>query len=124
MAIDYTKFATLAQTLINANGRTLTISLRPRAAADATKPWDGPNVAASTNINVLGVFDKTEQTDKKGDLVRDGIMVAYVAAADTDPALVEQYDMLTDGTDTWKIESVQIIAPGATRILYVLTLKS
>jgi hypothetical protein len=51
-------------------------------------------------------------------------MIVYIAAAGTDPALVEQYDVLTDGTETWKIASVQIIQPGATRILYVLKLKA
>lgn len=124
MAINYTKFAALALKLITANGRDLTITLRPRTPADATKPWDGPNVAASTSVIVKGVLGQDMQSDPKGDLVRDGNEVAYIAAAATDPAFVEDYDVLTDGTQSWKIASVEIVAPGNTRVLYILKLRN
>lgn len=122
MAINYPRIALVAQRLIDQNGRSLTITLRGRTPSDPTKPWNGPADASSKTIVVTGVVVPDSQTDPKGDLVRQGKRVAYIAALDTDPALVEEYDMLHDGADTWKIVSVDILAPGPIRLLYTLHL--
>jgi hypothetical protein len=124
MAINYARLAQVAQRLIDENGRALTITLRPRTPVDLTKPWNGPNIAASASITVTGVIGDDTEVDAKGDLVRNGQKLAYIAALDTDPALIEQYDVLTDGSDRWKIQKVDNVAPGPTRLVYVLTLAS
>lgn len=124
MAIDYAALALVAQKLIDENGRSLTITLRPRTPADPTQPWLGPDLTAASSITVIGVIGDDEEADPKDELVRTGKKLAYIAALDTDPALVEQFDVMTDGTDRWKIKNVQTIAPGPVRVVYVLTLSS
>ena len=126
MAIDYAHLALVAQRLINDNGRSLTITLRSRAPADPTKPWNGPSLAANatTTINVVGVIGMHEEYDPHPDLVRSGDKQAYISALDTDPSLVEHFDILDDGDDRWKIDKVDLIAPGPTRVIYLLKLRS
>lgn len=124
--INYVQLAKIAQTLIQQNGRTLTITLRSRTPADPTMPWRGPNLADSNSITVIGVVVENRETDPKDELVRGGDKQAWISALDTDPALVEQYDVLLDSENNefWKIDKVDTIGPGATRVAYKLTLRS
>lgn len=120
---DYAKLAATAQRLINKNGRDMTLTLRDRTAADPAKPWEGPaSPGTDTSVTVKGVHLGYLTEEKNGVLTRSSYETAYVAALDTDPAVIETYDTLVDGSDVWHIQDVEKLAPGDTRILYILQL--
>jgi len=121
--VDYVKMAATAKRLINKNGRSVTLTKKDRTAANSSKPWRGPGTSDITVKNVKAVIVPFDTEDVDNQLVRRGDSRAYVAASDTDPNLIEDFDDLLDGTDKWKIIDVSIINPGDKRIVYDMQLR-
>lgn len=122
MPFDYNPLAATAQILLRDFGRSVTISKKNRSPADSNKPWRGPSAPDTTTI-AYAVITPTSLSDESEELIRRGDSVAYIAANEVPNYNLEQFDTLTDGIKVWKISGVDVLNPGSTRLLYVLSLK-
>lgn len=126
MALDYIKFRELAERLIEANGRDLSLVRRDQAnPVDSTKPWRKSTEAATITFTVKGVFIEFEKEDFDGSLIRRGdkrVLIADKSVTDEGvPASnlkIEDYDHILDGTVRWKIITANLIEPGNLRIMF------
>jgi hypothetical protein len=107
-------------TLIEGEGRTCTLS-KFSTETDASKPWRttviDPDDVDTASVHAVFVHYRKSQID--GELIQVGDEMAIldgVVAADT-------YDLLIDGSITWKIVRSEIIAPGAEILLYIMQLR-
>jgi hypothetical protein len=126
MALDYVSFRLLAERLINENGRDLTLQREDQVnALVPAEPWRAPATTNKVTLAVKGVFIDFEKEDFDGSLVKRGDKRVLVAAKDTedvrtgtDNINIEDFETLLDGTEIWKIVTVQTIEPGSLRIAY------
>lgn len=122
MPFDYTTLSNTAQRLLRDFGRLVTLSKKNRSPADSNKPWRGPSAPDTTTI-AYAVVTPNNLMDEAGDIVRRGDATAYIAAKEVPNYNLEQFDTLIDGSKVWKIVGVDVLNPGSTRLLYVLSLK-
>ncbi len=129
MAINYTNMRAVAKRLIDANGRDIQVTRRSRTPVDPAEPWRA-SVATTTSLTVKGVilFADLEQVDNVT-IERDD-KIAFISAEAVEDfnvtALLEDYDNVVDGTDTFNIINKNVIEPGPvgdSRVLYVLQLR-
>ena len=128
MALDYVSFQLLAERLINENGRALILQREDQVnPVDVAEPWRAADPAGANivSLSVFGVFVEYEKEDFDGSLLRRGDKRVLVSAKDTEDVRVgvqniniEDFDTLLDGTDLWKIITVETIEPGSLRIMY------
>lgn len=124
--VDFTSLRLTAERLILENGRTLTLKREDQVTFDdPNQPWRTSSLTNQVSLAVLGVFTEYEKEDFDGSLVRRGDKRVLVAAKDTEDAQtgtenikIEDFDTLLDGTEVWKIITVEVIEPGSLRILY------
>lgn len=133
MAINYTKMASVAEALIAANGADCTFVRNSRDPADPTKPWRSPltttgQADSPVSITVTAVVVPIDEDDDKLG-VRRGDSVAFVAAntfgagSPFAEAAMEGFDFMTDSMGVeWKVDKVEILAPGPTRVAYMIKL--
>lgn len=126
---DFVNLRLVAERLIEANGRTVVLSKRDRAADDLNKPWRGPTVPGTdVTVTVIAAMFDFEAADIDGEIVRRGDKTAFIAAKSVDDAStaalkIETFDKFTDETEVWKIVSVNLIAPSTLRVLYIAHLR-
>lgn len=126
MALDYASFRLLAERLIEANGRDLSLVRRDQGNfTDPAKPWRGSTEADTITVIVKGVFIEFEKEDFDGTLVRRGdkrILIADKSVIDEGGSAVnlkiEDYDHVLDAAVRWKIITAVLIEPGDTRIMF------
>lgn len=120
--IDYAELATVAEELIGANGRSVTLRDQTAAPADSDAPWRGPGDSDPDDVSAIAVVIPTELVDTDDQLVGRGEQTAYVAASEELGDLT-RFDQLieSDGT-TWRIEEAQTLRPGDLRLLYIFGL--
>ncbi len=131
MALDYASFRLLAERLIEANGRDLSLVRRDQGnLIDPAKPWRGSTEAAEVTVVVKGVFIEFEKEDFDGSLVRRGdkrILVADKSVIDEGGSAtnlkIEDYDHVLDNKVRWKIITAVLIEPGDTRIMFDLQVR-
>lgn len=124
--VNYANLKSLAERLIEANGRTLTLVRRDQGNPAVTaQPWRASTEAAEISFDVKGVFTEFEKEDFDGSLVRRGdkrVLVSDQSVLDESAGAanlkIEDYDHILDGGVRWKILSVELIQPGPTRIFY------
>lgn len=121
--IDYVSLAATAQRLIGANGRDVTLVKQDRAPADSLKPWRAGGVNDVSVGPLKAVIVPFDSDDVDGSLVRRDDKRALVAANDTGVALIEQFDILVDGADQWRIVRVSTINPGDVRVVYDMQIR-
>ncbi len=129
--VNYASFRLLAERLIEANGRDLSLVRRDQGnPVDAAKPWRASTEAGLITVIVKGVFIEFEQEDFDGSLVRRGdkrILIADKSVIDEGGnALnlkVEDFDHILDATVRWKIVTAVLIEPGDTRIMFDLQVR-
>ena len=128
--VNYVSLANLAERLIEENGRTFTLVQAGETAVDPAKPYGPDTTAGQTRHTVLGVITEFENEDIDGTLIRRGDKRCLIAhnsivdvASGTESLIIEEFDTLEDGTEVWKIEGVETIHPGDTRIMYDLQLR-
>lgn len=129
--VDYVSFRNLAERLIEENGRTLSLVRRDQGnPVDPAKPWRSSTEVAEITVSVLGVFIEFEKEDFDGSLVRRGdkrILIADKSVIDEGGSAanlqIEDYDHVLDGTVRWKILTVNLIEPGAIRIMFDLQVR-
>ena len=123
MAIDYAKLARTAQRLITGNGRDITITKKDRDVKNELEPWRPVRPTDTTIGPFKAVIIPFEEKDIEDGLVRRGDRRCFLAALDTTTNLIEEFDEIVDATEVWKIAAINVLNPGATRILYDLTLR-
>ena len=124
--VNYANLKSLAERLIETNGRTLTLVRRDQGNPSVSaKPWRGSTEAAEISFTVKGVFTEFEKEDFDGSLVRRGdkrVLIADQSVLDeggsATPLTIEDYDHILDGTIRYKILNAELIQPGPTRIFY------
>ena len=124
--VNYASLKNLAERLIEANGRDLTLVRRDRGnLVDSNEPWRGSTGASEISFVVKGVFTEFEKEDFDGSLVRRGdkrVLIAAQSVSDESGGAsnlkIEDYDHILDDGVRWKILSVEVIQPGDTLIFY------
>lgn len=131
MALNYISLRSLAERLIEENGRTLTLVRKDQGnPVDPAKPWRNSTNAAEITVAVLGVFVEFEKDEVDGTIVKRGdkrLLVSDKSVTDGGGAaanlVVEDYDAVLDGGVRWRIVTAEVIEPGALRILYDLQVR-
>lgn len=125
MAVDYANFRAIAERLITENGRALTVVRKDQGnPVDPGKPWRASTGAADITLVITGVFTDFEQDDFDGTVVRRGDKRVLAAASEVETVAgasfdeLEDFDYILDAGDRWDIVKVDVIQPGADRILY------
>lgn len=129
--VNYTSFRSLAERLIEANGRSLSLVRRDQDnPTDPVKPWRDSTEAAEITVAVIGVVIDFEKEDFDGSLMRRGdkrILVADKSVIDEGGSAanlnIEDYDHIIDGGVRWKILSAKVVEPGDTRIMFDLQVR-
>ena len=129
--VNYVSFQNLAERLIEANGRTISLVRRDQGnPIDPNKPWRGSTEADEITVIVKGVVIDFEKEDFDGSLVRRGdkrILIAAKSVTDEGgnaPNLkIEDYDYVLDGGVRWKIITAMLIEPGPLRIMFDLQVR-
>lgn len=121
--VSYSSLAAVAQRLIDENGRDITITLKDRAAANPSEPWRANGSSDTVVGPVRAVVVPYSTQDVDGTLVQREDKRALVAALDVDPSVLENFDLVTDGSDVWRVVASRIVNPGDTRVIYALQLR-
>ncbi|RPJ39855.1 MAG: hypothetical protein EHM35_01220 [Planctomycetaceae bacterium] len=106
--------------LIVSEGRTCTLS-KYGTEKDAAQPWrghDDPDPETDQS-SVSAVFVNYKAKEIDGENVRRGDKYAFVAG----DSAADEYQLLIDGSQTWKIVEADKIEPGAEILLYKLHLR-
>lgn len=131
MALNYSNFRSLAERLIEENGRDIQLVRRDQGnPTDADKPWRESTEAATITVTVKGVIIEFESEDFDGSLVRRGdkrILIADKSVIDEGGGAanlnIEDYDHVLDASVRWKIINADLIEPGDTRIMFDLQVR-
>lgn len=122
--MDHTKFVTLAQRLIAANGRDIVLQRLSSVAANAAQPWKGPGTpTVASSYERKGTFlPHTGLEDLGKFLVEDSLLkrsqeVVMVAGGDDDLTVCNQ---MIDSSKTWKIDWIRELKPGTVTVLYAM----
>ena len=128
--VDYVSLQSLAERLIEHNGRDLSLVRRDQGnPIDPAKPWRGSTEAATITVVVKGIVIDFEKEDFDGSLVRRGdkrILIANKSVTDESTASnlkIEDYDHILDGGVRWKIITAMLIEPGPLRIMFDLQVR-
>lgn len=113
----------LAKRLIDANGRSITIVQLAKTAQDPSRPWRGPTnprAPALRSVTGFGCFVPLGGSDLGVTFPDDapGTQVLLFPAADDLGLPLEDFDEIIDGSARWAISNVQVLQPGAKRLLY------
>ena len=129
--VNYANFRALAERLIEANGRDISLIRRDQDnPTSAAKPWRDSTEAATITFTVKGVIIEFEAEDFDGTLVRRGdkrILISDQSVIDEGGSatnlIIEDYDHVLDAGVRWKIIEANTIEPGDTRIMYDLQVR-
>lgn len=129
MGLNFTRLAQVADRLIGENGRTVTLVKLDRDAEASSSPWRGPDPATPVEeLTVTAVLvDAADfgfvSTDLGNTIDRSSRKIALVAALDVPNTNLEEFDLMRDGDDVWKIVTVRELQPGTTTVLYQIELE-
>ena len=121
-----TRLQKTASRLIAKHGAPMIVTARAATPKrDAAKPWRGSTGTAT--VTVLAVqydYEEEEGKDATWRLSHSRFIVAEIDTAGAPQFSTVDLTTATDLTDTsghvWSIESVEIVEPGNTRIIYIL----
>lgn len=127
--VDFLALLATAQSLLAANGRSVTFIRHNQTLADATKPWQGPadpraTPAASSVQSAVFVEPasavKLGVASEQSDLIMNSEQIMIVAAGSVD---LLQFQEVLDGTVYWKITTITSLRPGTTTVLSFVGLR-
>jgi hypothetical protein len=124
--MDFAAAVTLAQTLIDANGRDIVLSQLSGTPVDIDAPWEGagtPTVAASSNAKACFLPATGSELGKLiGDasLLKRVEQVALLAGGGDN---YESYHQITDDSMVWKIDWIRVLKPSTVTVLYAIGVK-
>lgn len=118
---DFGRLAAMAQRLIEANGRTVTIIKHGADPQDSDKPWRAGSQYPVASVTGRAVFVAPSDLGHKvvdADNVRRAEKVALFAALDDGGHQLETFDVIEDGDSVWYIIKAEVLQPADTRLLY------
>lgn len=127
---EYDSARALAERLIAKKGRALSIRLVTDTALTPDpdpRPWQPPaSQVAEAILNVKGVILDARRMFFEGTLIKIVEKKAYIAVQNTGAAdvAISKKDVLVDGTREYRIETLELLAPGDQAVLYILELRS
>lgn len=133
--VDFDSLSRVAQRLIEANARQVTLRRANTAAASAGEPWRGPAGTIATGsggatLSVLACFVPPggsgmgrELRDMVGKMTVDADQVALVASRSAGVDLTS-FETVLDGGRTWKIVRADELRPATVSLIWVLYLKA
>ena len=121
-----TRLQKTASRLIAKHGAPMIVAARAATPKrDAAKPWRGST--GTVTVTVLAVqydYEEEEGKDATWRLSHSRFIVAEIDTAGAPQFSTVDLTTATDLTDTsghvWSIESVEIVEPGNTRVIYIL----
>lgn len=124
------RLAATARRLIEANGRSVTFHKVDRAAEVALQPWRGPDdvptppdgasiTAIAVFVPVGSGFGRTRVVDPTTQ-ARTAQVCLVAHDSLPDGTVLEDFSTLVDGSSAFAIDSVEVLAPGGTRMIYAL----
>jgi hypothetical protein len=123
----YTKLGNSSVKLIAKFGKTVDLFCQPLAAADANKPWRGPNLAGEVRVSPKGLVTSFTTKEINGERIKDTDVKLLVAPGD--PTLVAAgFDIKTlafgevDGVRYGAIE-LDTVKPADLALLYTIRLR-
>lgn len=108
-------------------GRSVTVIRDSLVAGDPAAPWDGPSDGTETEVPATAVFVSAGELGhlvEGDDTLKNATKIALIAAAETDPAKLEEFQRIDDGGELWRMTKVNTLQPGDTRILYIIALET
>ena len=115
MSANYAASVLLADKMLSEYGTFATLQVSTKVV-DPSKPWEANTVTTSL-INVSVVLQNYQDRYVDGQAILRGDCKALIPAAQlAAPPAVD--DVLTIGTDNWKIISCVTVSPGGVPILY------
>ncbi len=133
--VDFVKMQGVARTLIEANGRSVTLISDPTAAANPSEPERGPDFSTgATEVAVImsfvpaagSGFGKNVRRTKGAELLHGFDQMALLAATsfnEQTALAIEDFDRVRDGSTMYTIGMVEILRPADEEIIYQLGLK-
>ncbi len=119
---DFVALAATAERLIEANGRSVTVTKQGATAADPNKPWRTTPTPVAGSVTGLAVFVAPSSLGyvvENVDNVKRAEQVALFAANNDGGSTLEDFDVIIDGGTTWKILRAEVLQPASTRLLYM-----
>ncbi len=125
--VDFVSLANTAKTLVDENGRTITLRELETTSSDPAKPWkaatDPRNPLASSIVRVgafvpLSSASKLGLTIDKEMMVKRAAQVMLVAPGAVETIDYSIFDEVLDGTDVWRITFMEVLKPADTTLLY------
>lgn len=123
---DYAHLLTTAQRLIDKNGRNLVLHAQSETPSDGSKPWRANTPTDVVSHTAKGVvIDYTEEEVDGTRIMRGDKRCLLADRGDLSPDDFSIFDTLEDSLDSsmWKILSVELVAPGPTRLVCILHLR-
>lgn len=124
----YSGLATKAVTLIAKYGTVVLFTAQPTAAADATKPWRGPDLSgAPITVSPSAVKDSFSIKEITGERIKETDLKLLVAGQD--PALVGvSWDVDTTmfcdfGGRRYACLVIEVVKPADLALLYIMRLR-
>lgn len=120
--VDFVKLAATAERLIEANGRSVTVTKQGKTPVDPNQPWRGSSTPVLDSVTGIAAFVSPGDLGKvvtNVDQLKRVDQVALFAANNDGGKLLEDFDTITDGSVIWKIHRAELLKPGATRLLYL-----
>lgn len=130
--VDYVAIAGIAKTLIDANGRTVTILRFDRTLADTAKPWRGPSDPRATpdaTATLVAVFVEPSSAVQLGisspdsDLIKGSEQIMIVAPGAAFSEDLATFNEVVDGTINYRITTTETLKPGDITLLYFIGVK-
>lgn len=135
---DYVKLAATAKRLIEANARSVTLYKHDTAAADVAKPWDGVDLVPDAgdggdSFSVLACFVPASGSGLGrmvagfgSSLLNEFQQFALIAvnSLPTPVPDLDEYDQLTDGSQSYGIGRRELLQPSTVPLFYALGIRS
>lgn len=118
--INYSSILSKVGTIIDNNGRGVTLVKKVNTATDSDKPW-GQTTSSDTSVSATAVFTSYDSQEVDQDIVRRGDRKLYVKG-DIGQSL-DDFDQVVDGSDIWNIQSITTVNPGDTVMLYIMQVR-
>jgi hypothetical protein len=130
--VDYAPIAAQVQGVIADLGRTITLRhITDASLFDDQKPWEQNQGQVESDVLVTAVILSTVQdrsslevfgVTRNATVIQANKQLGLIAAADL-AFIPSTRDFILDGSDTWKVNAVDVTKPGDTALLYILELE-
>lgn len=122
--INYNSVALKVQKVIEDNGKAITLVEKSKSIpADPAKSWrsDDTVTPGENTVEVTAVEDQFSSSEVNGSSVRLGdkkFLVAAKSVSTTERPRLGEYDIIRDGSETWRIKKMDPVEPGSVPVVF------